>query len=682
MSKQKKNNKKKDIQKNKKTQEIKQEKLNLEEKELKQDNTKLEKEPESEKQEEKKETDNRENTIEKEIIEENITKNNDETEEVTNTKKVEQIAEDIDNPENRINSKENKDNKIEVNEIKTDNNVKKDLVINKEKSVTKIKEENKKQKNKKKRKIIYIVLGIIIFILAIMSVIFSLININNNDIISGVSIKGINVSGMSKEEAKQNIEKVTKEKLLKTIKLIDGDYKVDLNPKDIEASFNVDKAVEEAYNIGRDGNIIVNNYKILMAQLFKKDVNLDFTLNEERLLEIITDTSLKLPGTVVQSSYYIEDDELIITKGTAGERIKADELKREIYNNIEDLNVGDKNLNIPTEIVEPDPINLEKIRAEIYKEPKDAYVTKNPTKVHTHVNGVDFAISMDEAKKIIKEEKDEYVIPLKITLAKKTIADLGEEAFPDKLSTFTTRYDASNYNRSTNIELATKSINGTVIMPGEIFSYNKTIGRTTLEKGYKEGTAYVGGKVVPDVGGGICQVSSTLYNTALLANLEITERSNHLFETSYVSPSRDATVYWGSIDFKFKNTRIYPIKIVGTAKNGVVKIDLYGIKEKEEYEVVIDSDVISYIPNETEYKKDPTLENGKKVVEQVGFNGCKSKGYRILKKNGTVISKTLLSTDTYSPKNKIVRVGTKKVTNNKTTTTQNKDIKIEMNSKK
>lgn len=111
---------------------------------------------------------------------------------------------------------------------------------------------------------------------------------------------------MSKEEAKQNIEKVTKEKLLKTIKLIDGDYKVDLNPKDIEASFNVDKAVEEAYNIGRDGNIIVNNYKILMAQLFKKDVNLDFTLNEERLLEIITDTSLKLPGTVVQSSYYIE----------------------------------------------------------------------------------------------------------------------------------------------------------------------------------------------------------------------------------------------------------------------------------------------------------------------------------------------------------------------------------------
>lgn len=581
---------------------------------------------------------------------------------------------EINNDNNKVVENIEKNKEIEKDDVNKviKNNEQKGITPVKEKAIIDVenKDDEKKEKNKKKRKIIYIVVGIIILILAVFSVIFSLLNINNNDIISGISIKGINVSGMSKEEAKQNIEKITNEKLLQTIKLVDGDYKVDLNPKDIEATFDIDKAVEEAYNVGRDGNIITNNYKIIMAKLFKKDINLEFSLNEERLLEIINDTSLKLPGTVVQSSYYIEEDELIITKGTAGERIKTDELKSEIYNNIEDLSVGDTELEIPTEVVEPDPIDLEKIRNEIYKEPKDAYVTKNPTEVHTHVNGVDFAISMDEAKKIIEEDKDEYTIPLKITIPDKTIADLGEEAFPDMLSTFTTRYDASNYNRSTNIELATKSINGTVIMPGEVFSYNQTIGRTTLEKGYKEGTAYVGGKVVPDVGGGICQVSSTLYNTALLANLEITERSNHLFETSYVAPSRDATVYWGSIDFKFKNTRSYPIKIVGTAKNGVVKIDLYGIKEEEEYEVVIESEVISYIPNETEYKKDSTLASGKQVVEQVGFNGCKSKGYRILKKNGVVISKTLLSTDTYSPQNKVVRIGTKKVTTNSNTTKQ------------
>lgn len=592
---------------------------------------------------------------------------NDNTQEVEEEKEIvnpEKVTENKDSQKSNLDkSEKNKDNKEEKKEIQKVGS----------KDITKVtqKDNKEKQKDKKKRKIIYIVVGIIVFILAIFSVIFSLININNNDIMSGVSIKGINVSGMSKEEAKQNIEKITTEKLLKTIKLVDGDYKVEISSKEIEAFFDVDKAVEEAYNIGRDGNIITNNYKILMTQLFKNDINLDFQLNEEMLLEIINDTSLKLPNRVVQSSYYIEDDDLIITKGTAGEVIRTEELKAEIYKNIEDLNVGDIEIEIPTETVEPDSIDLEKIQKEIYKEPQDAYVTKNPTEVHTHVNGVDFGISMEEAQKIIEEDKDEYTIPLKITIANKTIADLGEEAFPDQLATFTTRYDASNKNRGTNIELATKSINGTVIMPGEVFSYNQTIGRTTLEKGYKEGTAYVGGKVVPDVGGGICQVSSTLYNTALLANLEITERSNHLFETSYVSPSRDATVYWGSIDFKFKNTRSYPIKIVGTAKNGVVKVDLYGIKEEEEYEVIIESEVISYIPNETEYKKDSTLASGKQVVEQTGFNGVKSRGYRILKKNGVVISRTLLSTDTYSPKNKIVRVGTKKET--KTETNKNKN---------
>ena len=662
MSKQKKNNNK-DTQKIKKEEppklESKQDEKKSSQKELK----KMENDINTNANNEDKLKENKDIKIEKDKKAEATKK--EETKEVkVDTEKQNENNKVIANTEESKEIKENDTNK----EIK--NNGQKEIVPAKEKAVTKVdsKDESKKTKKKKRRKIVYIVVGIIIFILALFSVIFSLLNINNNDIVSGVSIKGINVSGMSKEEAKQNIEKITTEKLLKTIKLVDGDYKVDLNPKDIEASFDVDKAVEEAYNVGRNGNIITNNYEILMAKLFKKDISLDFSLNEEKLLEIINDTSLKLPGTVVQSSYYIEEDELIITKGAAGERIKADELKSEIYNNIEDLNVGDTELEIPTEVVEPDPIDLEKIRNEIYKEPKDAYVTKNPTEVHTHVNGVDFAISMDEAKKIIEEDKDEYTIPLKITIPDKTIADLGEEAFPDMLSTFTTRYDASNYNRSTNIELATKSINGTVIMPGEVFSYNQTIGRTTLEKGYKEGTAYVGGKVVPDVGGGICQVSSTLYNTALLANLEITERTNHLFETSYVAPSRDATVYWGSIDFKFKNTRSYPIKIVGTAKNGVVKIDLYGIKEEEEYEVVIESEVISYIPNETEYKKDSTLASGKQVVEQVGFNGCKSKGYRILKKNGVVISKTLLSTDTYSPQNKVVRVGTKKATTNSSTT--------------
>ena len=213
-------------------------------------------------------------------------------------------------------------------------------------------------------------------------------------------------------------------------------------------------------------------------------------------------------------------------------------------------------------------------------------------------------------------------------------------------------------------------------MPGETFSYNQTVGERTIAEGYKEAGAYAGGRVVQDVGGGICQTSSTLYNVALLANLEIVDRSNHQFLTSYVSPGRDATVSWGSIDFKFKNTRTYPIKIEASAKNGVCKMSIYGIKEEVEYEVEIQSKVLSYIDYTIKYEEDSSLEEGKEVVEQSGYTGCTSEAYRVLKLNGEVVSKTLLSKDTYDPMTRIIRIGTKKTveTNSKVTNKEETDV--------
>ena len=277
------------------------------------------------------------------------------------------------------------------------------------------------------------------------------------------------------------------------------------------------------------------------------------------------------------------------------------------------------------------------------------------------MNGVDFAITMEEAQKILQEDKDEYEIPLKITIANKTVNDLGEEAFPNTLGTFTTRYDASNKNRSNNIVLASSKINGTVILPGETFSYNKTVGKRTITSGFKEAGAYAGGKVIQEVGGGICQVSSTLYNAVLYANLEIVDRSNHYFECSYVDAGRDATVSWGTVDFKFRNNRTYPIKIEAYSKNGVVKISIKGIKEEKEYEVTIQSKITSIIKKTVQYIEDPTLEIGEEVVEQEGHNGCTSKTYKIVKHNGTVVSNDVISSDSYHALEKIVRKGTKQV---------------------
>lgn len=525
---------------------------------------------------------------------------------------------------------------------------------------------------KKKTKLPIIITTILICFLIIFSVIFALININNDKILSGISIMGIEVSGLKPEEAIKKLEEITQNKETEDMTLKHENYETTINGKQFSIKYDIKKAVNEAYNIGKDGNIITNNYEILFTQLFKKDIKIAVYYDEETLNSKLQDISSKIPGAVKQSSYYVEDEKLIIVKGTAGIKIKEKEIKEQIVNELEGLNNKNSIITIPVEETEPDDIDLAKIKSEIYKEPQDAYVSQNPTTVHPHVNGVDFGISIEEAQKLLESDKKEYEIPLKITVPKIKIKDLGEKAFPDQIATYTTRYDPSNYNRSNNLTIAANKIDGTVLMPGETFSYNKVVGARTIEAGYKAAGAYAGGRVVQDIGGGICQISSTIYNTALLANLEIVDRSNHQFLTSYVPNSRDATVSWGYLDFKFKNTRTYPIKIVASAKNGIAKVSMYGIKEKTEYTVDIQSKTLSYIPYSVKYIEDSSLAEGKEIVEQAGYNGCKSEAYRILKLNGQIISRTLLSRDTYDPMQKIVRRGTKKVTTTKPTTSTTK----------
>ena len=574
---------------------------------------------------------------------------------------------------------ENLDNQEELKKEETpENNVQEEIVENKETEEKKedndktVEEDSMKfkkaepSKKQKSNNVIPIVVSLfIVLFVMIFSVVFALFNMNNEKILKGISILGIDISDLTVEEAKTKVNNAIEERFKdenNNLILKIGENETSVTANTFNAKFDIDNAVIEADNIGRNGNILTNNYSILFTKLFKKEIKPRLYLDDSLLSDTIKDINSKMKDAIVDNSYYIEKNNLIIVKGKAGYIIKTEELKEKIYEQISNIHTNYQIIEIPVEYKEPEPINLQKIHEEIYKEPQDAYVQKNPTVVHPEVNGIDFKISVEEAEELLKEDKEEYTIPLKITKPKKTINNLGEEAFPDLLATFSTRFDGSNYNRNTNIKLAAKKVNGTVILPGEKFSFNTIVGSRTIEAGFKEGTAYVGGKVVPDVGGGVCQVSSTIYNTALLANMQIVERSNHMFTTGYVAASRDATVYYGSLDFVFKNSRKYPIKMVASANGGVCKVSIYGIKEDKEYEVIIQSKITSYINPTTIYKEDPTLEEGKEIVEQTAITGCRSEGYKILKLNGKIVSQTLLSKDTYKSRNKIVRRGTKKTT--------------------
>jgi len=517
--------------------------------------------------------------------------------------------------------------------------------------------------NKKKTIIISACVGVIVLIALIFSTIFALINLNNVKIISGIKVNGVEISNLNKEEAIQKLTEEANQKLESDILIKAQDFEYEIKLSQIETKYNIEKALEEAYNTGRRGNIFTNNYEILKATLFGKDINLEYTYNEELLDKALNDINLKIPNCVVEANYCIEDDKLIITKGKKGISINTEEAKKGIINEILSNNKGAQ-IEVTLIEKEPLPIDIDKIYEEVYTEPKDAYYTKNPFQVFPHIDGVNFDI--EAARELLKEEKEEYEIELTITKPEVTTNEIGTEAFPDLLSSFSTRYDASNYPRTTNLRLAMGKLNGVIVAPGEIFSYNKTLGKRTAEAGYREAGGYAASGVVQTLAGGICQISSTLYDAVVYANLDIVERYNHMYLAGYVGAGKDATVVYGSLDFKFKNTRKYPIMIKTSIGNGVAKVDIYGIKEEVEYDIDIVTSILSSSSYKVVYEEDSSLQPGQEKVEQKGMNGCRSITYKVVKLNGVEVSREVLSSDTYKPMNKIIKRGPEKTveTNN------------------
>ena len=512
-----------------------------------------------------------------------------------------------------------------------------------------------KQKNSKKLMPIIIV-GILIILLLIFSTIFSFMNLNNDKIVSGVKIENIDVAGLSKDEAKSKIESIYNEKKQKDINLKYQDFETTINPELIETNYNTDKAIEEAINIGKDGNIFSNNYNILFAMMGKKNIEVEMTINEEEAKNKIEEIGSNIPGIVVEPGYSIEGNKLIITNGKEGIKIDTENLIKKLKLNLKDINNKEQNIEIPVINKEPEEINIEKIYEEVHKEVKDAYYTKEPFTICPEVEGVDF--NLEEAKTILQEDKEQYEIELTITKPKVTIAQIGSEAFPDLLGTYSTKYDGGNTDRTTNLRIACRKINDKVVLPGETFSYNKTLGERTPAAGYKNAKVYENGEVVDGIGGGICQISSTLYNSVLKANMDIVERRNHQFVTSYTPAGRDATVVYGLTDFKFKNTRKTAVRIKASCSNGIATVSIYGIKDENEYDVSFNTKTISTIPFTVKYVDDNSLPAGTEKVKQKGANGIITETYIVKSLNGKVVSSNLLSKDTYNAMQRIILRGT------------------------
>lgn len=333
--------------------------------------------------------------------------------------------------------------------------------------------------------------------------------------------------------------------------------------------------------------------------------------------------------------------------------------------------------------------NEEKINPVIQQIKKD--VDKNPVNHTLKKSGEKFSIVDGSNGYKINEQKLKELIVANINgeieIEEKKIDAPIEEIAPknskeelskvtSKISSFTTTYKY-NAARITNIKLSTEAINGTVLMPGEEFSFNNVVGERTAERGYKSAHVIVNDEFVDGLGGGICQTSSTLYSAMVRCKIDPTERYSHTIASSYVDIGQDATVSWGSPDYKFVNTLDCPIYIEGYASNSAVTFSVYASKELQRYTYKVYTGDKETISSTTSVVEDPNLPEGKQETVKSAHDGHKAIVYRETYDNGKFVKKEQLYKVNIKAVNGVVKKGTKKVVPSEETTVKDEKPKVE-----
>lgn len=305
---------------------------------------------------------------------------------------------------------------------------------------------------------------------------------------------------------------------------------------------------------------------------------------------------------------------------------------------------------------------VSKVAAMIDRDPKNASLTvaKSDVTISPEIVGykVDVAKTMTELSAQLGV-KIPVTVQLPVTEIAPKITARDLQGIDGIIASYSTQFDASSQNRTENIALAAKSINGVLVKQGAVFSFNEHVGLRLAEKGYKVAPVFINGKLLPDWGGGVCQVSSTLYNTVLLANMEIEERTAHFRPPGYVPLGQDATVADNQLDFKFKNTSTHNIYITSEVFGNQVTVSIFGKLSSDPVDIVIVGNDKKVMEPNTIIKQDPQLDFGEEVVEVEGQKGFQITTFRVKYRNGKEIGREFLATDEFPAEDRVMRVGTK-----------------------
>ena len=482
-------------------------------------------------------------------------------------------------------------------------------------------------------------------------------------VLPNTTADGVELGGLTLEQAKDRLEE--------TLNSRQDGFQVSLTVAGHEGSYafhadspyivvDAQAGAQAAWQSGRENGFLAQGWHLIAALAAGNEVELpyEFTpLGESETESILDRMDQDLGGGVKETTWEVADGQLLFHMGEPGRAIDREQAKELI---LQQASLGDESeVEVEPQITDPAAVDMEQVHEQVYAQVKEASLDPETFEITPSVTGLDF--DPDQAAQAVDgaEWGTTVAVELEVTEPKVSTESLRDLLFRDLLGEGTTRVTGSA-NRKSNVKLSAQACNGVILLPGEELSYNNPTGSRPADKGYLPAPIYSGGESVDDIGGGICQTSSTIYYAVLHTTLEVVERHAHMFNTGYVTQGMDATVYFGVSDFRFKNNTDYPVKIVTESydKGGsrYLTVKIYGTNLDGTY-AEPQSSVFDRVDPTTVYKADESIPRGTTKVDTVqnAYTGWSAQTYRyIYDKDGNLLEKQDMGFSKYKMRPKTI----------------------------
>lgn len=474
----------------------------------------------------------------------------------------------------------------------------------------------------------------------------------NGRILPNVQVGGLQVGGMTETQAEQLITAETQARFAsKSVELICAGRSARFSGSCVTADASA--AALSASAVGRSGSPLLYGFSYLRAWTRPTQLSLPLQLDtaDPQGVDRLDLLFRELEWAVEPSRWDLTEEGVQVVKGRSGSRYDREAVAQQLLQAIVTAADGGQADPVRAEPVRtpPDPLDWQAIAGQLFLSPADASIDPETREILPSVTGV--SLDVERARRLY-DQADEgagFTIPLTLTQPAVTTELLFRDVLGEVQTTI-----SGVANRVANVALAAELCHDILLLPGDVFSYWDTVGPCSAAQGFLPAPSYVNGATVDSVGGGICQVSSSIYYAALKADLEIVERQNHSYAVGYVPDGADATVYSGHPDFRFKNSTDYPIRIVAYAKGRSLTVRLEGTKTDDTY-VQMQFVELSRTQPETIYKADESVPVGTTRVSVTAYTGRKVEAYRcVYSGDGTLLSKTLESVNNYKKRDKVV----------------------------